>query len=197
VPKLQQYSPPFEAAPLIKPPALRGCLTGWPCPFFLLRPNQPVTLFHKLSTVLTSHGVGETAPTVVPSRLSKRAARRIIQRAFVLAGRDRNVRQHIREAEVTALWIIEDWHLAWTLLVRRGRVEFDRHLTRKPDLTLTWRTAEDFFRESEADQHGQNRSTVTGNLALRSFTEPICQAFWVSLRELLKNPVNGNGDPLV
>ena len=149
------------------------------------------------STVLTSHSVGEADPTIVSSRLSKRAARRIIQRAFVLAGRDRNVRQHIRAAEVTSLWIIEDWRLAWTLLVHRGRVEFDRRMTRKPDLTLTWRTAEDFFKESEAGVRGQDRSEVTGNLALYRFTEPVCQAFWVSLRKLLRNPVDGTGDPLV
>jgi hypothetical protein len=141
--------------------------------------------------------MSEAEPSIVPSRLSKRAARRIVQRAFVLAGRDRNVRQHIREAEVTSLWIIENWHLAWTLLVHRGRVEFHRHPTRKPDLTLTWRTAEDFFKESEAGERGQNRSQITGNLALRRFVEPVCQAFWVSLRDLLRNRVDGSDDPLV
>jgi hypothetical protein len=141
--------------------------------------------------------VGDVESTIVLSRLSKRAARRIIQRAFVLAGRDRNVRRHIREAEVTSLWIIEDWDLLWTLLVRRGRVEFDRRPTRKPDLTLTWRTAEDFFEEAEACERGHGRSVVTGNLALRRFTEPVCQAFWASLRELLRNPVDEKGDPLV
>ena len=164
---------------------------------FLLRPNQPVTPFPKLSTMLTSPSVREAEPTIVPTRLSKRAARRIIQQAFVLAGRDRNVRQHIREAELASRWIIEDWHLAWTLLIRRGRVEFDRHPARQPDVTLSWRTAEDFFKESEAGEHGQHRSQVTGNAALRRFTEPVCQAFWVSLRGLLKNPVDGSGDPLL
>ena len=147
--------------------------------------------------MVTSQSVDSAEPTIVPTALSKRAARRIIQRAFVLAGRDRNVRQHIREAEVTSLWIIEDWHLAWTLLVRRGRVEFDRHPTRKPDLTLTWRTAEDFVKESEAGERGQERSEVTGNLALRRFIEPVWRAFGVSLGGLLRNPVNGSGDPLV
>jgi len=155
------------------------------------------SLSSSASTVLTSHSVGEAEPTLVASRLSKRAARRIIQRAFVLAGRERSVRQHIRLAEVTSLWIIEDWHLAWTLLVHRGRVEFDRRPARKPDLTLIWRTAEDFFQGSEGGEHGQDRFEVTGNLALRRFTEPVCQAFWVSLRRLLRNPVDGSGDPLV
>lgn len=134
---------------------------------------------------------------IVPSQLSKRAARRIIQRAFVLAGRDRNVRQHIREARVASLWIIEDWDLTWTLLVHRGRVEFERRPTAKPDLIFTWRTAEDFFKETEPSGRGPGTSEVTGNLMLRRFTDPVCQAFWASLRELLRNPVDECGDPLV
>jgi hypothetical protein len=175
-----------------------GDRLGLPFFFGLLPDYRPRwSTSSSASSVLTSHSVGEADPNIVPSRLSKRAARRIIQRAFVLAGRDRNVRQHIREAEVTSLWIIEDWHLTWTLLVHRGRVEFDRHPTRQPDLTLTWRTAEDFFKEFGAVERGQDLSQVTGNLALRRFTEPICQAFWASLRELLRNPVDGSGDPLV
>ncbi len=147
--------------------------------------------------MVTSQEVGDAESTLIPSQLSKRAARRIIQRAFVLAGRDRNVRQHIREAKVTSLWIIEDWDLAWTLLIHRGRVEFDRRPTRKPDLTFNWRTAEDFFKESESGVRGQSMSEMTGNLALRRFTDPVCQAFRASLRELLRNPVDESGDPLV
>jgi hypothetical protein len=140
-----------------------GGSAGLPFFFGLLPNNRPRwSTSPSASTVLTSRSVDEGDPNIVPSRLSKRAARRIIQRAFVLAGRDRNVRQHIREAEVTSLWIIEDWHLAWTLLVHRGRVEFDRHPTRRPDLTLTWRTAEDFFKESEAGERSQDLSQMTG-----------------------------------
>ncbi len=134
---------------------------------------------------------------ITPSQLSKRAARRMIQRAFVLAGRDRNVRQHIREAQVASLWVIEDWGLTWTLLVHRSRVEFERRPTRKPDLIFTWRTAEDFFKDAEAGGRGPGSSEVTGNLMLRRFTDPVCQAFWASLRELLRNPVDECGDPLV
>src|SRR6266481_4257192 len=79
--------------------------------------------------------------------LSRRAARRIFQRAFVLAGRDRNVRQHIREAHCKILWVIEDWDFAWTVILDRGRVDFDRRPTKRPDLTLTWSTAEEFFHQ--------------------------------------------------
>jgi hypothetical protein len=134
---------------------------------------------------------------LVPSQLSKRGARRIIQRASVLAGRDRNVRQHIREARVTTLWAIEEWDLTWTLRIDRGRVEFDRRRSRQPDLTFTWQTAEDFFRESEPDSCPEGRLAITGNLELRRFADPVCRAFWASMRELLRNPVDECGDPLV
>jgi len=147
--------------------------------------------------VVCSRGVGDAEPAPIPSQFSKRAARRIIQRAFVLAGRDRNVRPHIREARVASLWIIEDWGLSWTLLVHRGRVQFDRRRTRKPDLTFTWRTAEDFFKETESSGRGPATSEVTGNLPLRRFTDPVCQSFWASLRVLLRDPVDECGDSLL
>ena len=147
--------------------------------------------------MVCSPGVGDAEPILIPCQLSKRAARRIIQRAFVLAGRDRNVRQHIREARVTSLWIIEDWDLTWTLLVHRGRLEFDRRPTRKPDLTFTWRTAEEFFDYVETSGHRPSTLEVTGNPALLRFTDPVCQAFWASLRELLRKPVDECGDSLL
>lgn len=147
--------------------------------------------------MVTFDGVNQAQPTLVPWQLSKRAARRIIQRAFVLAGRDRNVRQHIREAAVVSLWTIDDWDLSWTLLIDRGRLEFDRRPTKKPDLTLTWRTAEDFFREAHAGTHGQTAAEVAGNLRLQKFADPVRQAFWGALRGLLSNPVDEDGDPLL
>jgi len=76
---------------------------------------------------------------------SKRAARRILQRAFVLTGRDKPLRQHIREARFTILWILEDWDLVWTIIIDRGRIEFARRPAKHPDLTLSWRTASEFF----------------------------------------------------
>ena len=76
---------------------------------------------------------------------SKRAARRILQRAFVLAGRDKTLRQHIREARLTILWVLEDWDLVWTIIIDRGKIELARRPAKHPDLTLTWRTASEFF----------------------------------------------------
>jgi len=76
---------------------------------------------------------------------SKRAARRILQRAFVLTGRDRQLRQHIREARLTTLWVLEDWDLVWTVIIDRGKIEFDRRPAKHPDLTFNWETANEFF----------------------------------------------------
>jgi hypothetical protein len=85
----------------------------------------------------------ESEKSILPP--SKRAARRILQRAFVLTGRDRPLRQHIRESRFTTLWVLEDWDLAWTVIVDRGKIEFERRPAKHPDLTLSWPAADEFF----------------------------------------------------
>jgi len=129
--------------------------------------------------------------------LSKRAARRVIQRAFVLVGRDKHVRQHLRETPVTTLWVIEDWNLSWTVLLSRGRIEFDRRPTKKPDLTFAWRTAEDFFRQIETGIPAEEACQCVGNEGSRKFSEPVCQAFCHTLSAVLRNPVDDDGEPLL
>jgi len=129
--------------------------------------------------------------------LSKRAARRVIQRAFVLVGRDKHVRQHLRAARVTTLWIIEDWNLSWTVVLSRGRIEFARRPTKKPDLTFAWRAAEDFFRQIEAGKPAEEACQCVGDEALRKFSEPVCQAFCRTLSAVLRNPVDDDGEPLL
>jgi len=84
---------------------------------------------------------------------SKRAARRILQRAFVLTGRDRPLRQHIREARFTILWVLEDWDLVWTVIIDRGKIEFARRPAKHPELTLSWRTASEFFSSASLSFH--------------------------------------------
>lgn len=76
---------------------------------------------------------------------SKRAARRILQRAIVLTGRDRHLRQHLRAVRLTTLWILEDWDLVWTVILDRGKIEFERRPARHPDLTFSWKTGGEFF----------------------------------------------------
>ncbi len=130
------------------------------------------------------------------STLSKRAARRLIQRAFVLAGRERNVRQHIREARGAILWVIEDWDLAWTIFFEKGKLEFDRRPAKRPDLTLTWPTAEEFFAQIEATTRRDDLPERTGNAQLWKFGQPVYAAFLVALREVLLDPVDEDGTRL-
>jgi hypothetical protein len=152
------------------------------------------------------------APQSTPDslNLSRRAARRIIQRAFVLAGRDRIVRQHIREARLTTRWVLEDWNVEWTLIIDRGKLGFERRPAKRADLVLTWPSATDFFREVEIasrsrgglvtgpDQHGKGSVVISsGDVRLVKVLEPVYFAFCAAVRGVLANPVDEKGDPLV
>ena len=144
-------------------------------------------------------------PASNPDRfpLSRRAARRLIQRAFVLAGRDRHVRQHIREAHLTTLWVLEDWDFVWSVLLERGKLSFDRRPSRKPDSTFTWQTAAEFFAQIEQgnlverDNLKDEGFGYEGLPGLKRTFEPLFRVFAEALREVLRNPVDENGDPLV
>ncbi len=126
--------------------------------------------------------------------LSKRAARRLIQHAFVLVGRDRKVRQHLREASVVTLWVLEDWKFAWTVELDRGKIHFDRRPARRPDLTLTWLTAESFFRQIESGGAADDSLEMVGNLELRKFLRPVYQAFCKILPKVLRYPFDNEGN---
>jgi len=141
---------------------------------------------------------GEVQPfgAVDTASLSKRAARRLIQRAFVLAGRDRNVRQHIREPRGAILWVIEDWDLAWTIFLDKGKLVFDRRPAKHPDLTLTWPTADEFFSQIESATQRDDLPERTGNAQLWKFGQPVYAAFQVALREVLLDPVDEDGTRL-
>jgi len=147
---------------------------------------------------------------------SKRAARRILQRAFVLAGRDRHLRQHIRSAQFTTLWILEDWDLVWTVIVERGRLEFERRPAKHPDLIFNWRTAADFFTSASNDRMGavlmaglgqsqgsplhgdaQTALTLTGNAELRRVASHLLHCLLGHLGHVLRNPVDGSGESLL
>ena len=136
------------------------------------------------------------APATVPA-LSKRGARRAIQRAFVLAGRERAIRQHLRNASFTILWIIEDWGLEWTAICDRGRIEFHRGRAGKPQLTYTWVTAEDFLARFEPGKTPGEQPQLQGDLRLRRLAEPVFDAFMDSLHGVLTNPVDDEGERLI
>jgi len=138
----------------------------------------------------------EPGPITDCSTLSKRAARRLIQRALVLAGRERTLRQHIREAELVTLWAIEDREIEWTLTLDHGTLDFDRRASKHPDVTFAWATADDFFRQVGSGNL-EPQATYVGPVLPRRTLEPLFHAFCAALRAVLQNPVDGNGDPLV
>ena len=139
----------------------------------------------------------EPGPVSDSSQLSKRAARRLIQRAFVLAGRDRNLRQHIREVRLATVWILEAWGLVWSVHLDRGELDFERRRAKQPDASFTWRTAEQFFEQIEKNSFDPEGFEYSGPPELRRTFEPLYRALSAALSEVLRNPVDENGDPLV
>ena len=129
--------------------------------------------------------------------LSKRAARRIIQRAFVLMGRDKALRQQIREAEITTLWIVADWEMEWTVFFHRGKFEVERRPTKHPDVTFSWPTAEEFFRQVNRSGDANVQAQIEPPPQQRRFLETILRGFFSNLRDVLAHPVDGGGESLL
>jgi hypothetical protein len=128
---------------------------------------------------------------------SKRAARRLLQRAFVLTGRDRPLRQHIREARFTILWVLEDWDLVWTIIIDRGKIEFARRPAKHPDLTLSWRTATEFFSSASLSFLPKDPLKLAENPELRRAASHLLNCFFGHLGHVLRNPVDGAGESLL
>lgn len=140
----------------------------------------------------------ETPPVQDPSTsLSKRAARRIIQRTFVLMGKDKFLRQQIRESEITTLWIIEDWQLDWSVYLHRGKFEFERRSAKHPDVTLSWATAEEFFRQAECSGDADVQVEILPEQDRRRFMATLLRGFFTTLRQVLANPVDALGESLL
>jgi hypothetical protein len=140
----------------------------------------------------------ETLPLQDPATsLSKRAARRIIQRTFVLMGKDRILRQQIRESRITTLWIVEDWELEWTVFLHRGKFELERRPARHPDVTLSWPTAEDFFRQVDRTGDANVEVQILPEQEHRRFLETLLRGFFAYLRHVLANPVDALGESLL
>jgi hypothetical protein len=130
---------------------------------------------------------------VASPALSKRAARRVIQRAFVLVGRDRAIRQRLREVDLDVRWTVEDWNLEWTVLLDRGRVEFHRGHVGKPQLSYVWRTGEGFLGHIESGVAPQDEFQFIGDVAHRRVMDPVFRAFAAALRSVLADPVDDDG----
>ncbi len=133
----------------------------------------------------------EMAPA--PAELSKRAARRLIQRAFVLVGRDRHVRQHLREVQVKMMWVLEDEGVEWAVWLDRGRLQFDRQPVKDPDVTLTWPKAETFFESARSGREGAADFTIEGPQNLCRLAELVWRAFRVELGHVLRHPFDEDG----
>jgi hypothetical protein len=129
--------------------------------------------------------------------ISKRGARRVIQRAFVLVGREKAIRQHLREAELTSHWSLDDWGLEWTVILDHGTLEFHRGRVGRADAKYAWSSAASFFAQVK------NGFTPTEGLALECHTdcartlELVFAAFQAALRRVLRDPVDDAGDPLL
>jgi hypothetical protein len=140
----------------------------------------------------------ETLPRQDPAKsLSKRAARRIIQRAFVLMGRDKVLRHQIRESEITTLWIVEDWDMEWTVFFHRGRFEVERRPARRPDVTLSWPTAVEFFQQVDRSGDARVQVQILPAQGHHRFFETLLRGFFVCLRHVLANPIDDAGESLL
>ncbi len=120
----------------------------------------------------------------------------MIQRALVLVGREKNVRQHIREADLVTVWVLEDWSLTWTVEISRGKVLYDRRPARKPDLVFAWPCAETFFDQVEAGAAPELKFTLAAPIDLRRFSATVYQAFCRALRKVLRFPFDDEGTRL-
>jgi hypothetical protein len=138
----------------------------------------------------------ESRPDSGQPEFSRRAARRLIQRALVLVERNRSVRQHIREARLTTLWVLEDWEFDWTVFLDRGKLEFDRRGARKPHVTLVWPVAAGFFKWVESDRE-RDEFRVEGKPEDCRMAEVVCRAFRSALAEVIQFPVDDEGVSLV
>jgi hypothetical protein len=125
--------------------------------------------------------------------LSKRGARRVIQRACVLVGRDRALRQNLREVELNTRWCVEDWGLEWTVVLDHGRVEFHRGRVGKPQVTYVWQTGEDFLGQVESGSASKDGFLFIGDPIWRRVVDPVFTAFLTALRAVLADPVDDDG----
>lgn len=142
--------------------------------------------------------IEETPPLQDPAiSLSKRAARRIIQRTFVLMGKDKTIKQQIRESDLTTVWIIEDWELEWTVLLHHGKFEVERRQAKHPDVTLYWSSAAEFFSQVARPGSANIQVHITPEPVQKRFFDSLLRGFFSTLRRVLENPVDAVGQNLL
>jgi hypothetical protein len=144
--------------------------------------------------------MGRNENSVKLQDLSHRAARRVIQRAVVLAGRDRTLRDHIRTVRVETLWRIEDADLTWTVVIDRGQLEYSRRPTKRPDVTLVWPALDNFAIHLESEisvATGEADFVQAQNPSARKAALSLYASFLRRLRLVLADPFDENGIPLI
>lgn len=128
----------------------------------------------------------------IPS-LSKRAARRVIQRAFVLVGRDKALRQKFRSVELASHWRVEDWDLKWTVVVDEGHIEFHRGHVGKAKVSFLWMTGDDFLGQIVTGTNPGGGFDLDCEAALRRVADPLFAAFASTLKVVLADPIDDDG----
>ena len=139
----------------------------------------------------TDPGIENTR--AIPSSLSKRGARRVIQRAVVLMGRDKALRQKLRSVELITRWLIEDWGSEWTVIVDEGHIAFHRGHVGKAQVSILWKTGDKFLAHLEAKSALTEGFALECEPALRRVVDAVFQAFLSTLRQVLADPVDDAG----
>jgi len=129
--------------------------------------------------------------------LSKRGARRVIQRAFVLMGRDKALRLKLRSVELTTRWTVEEWGLEWTVIVAAGHFEFYRGRVGKAQVQVRWNAGGDFRAHLESGNAPGEGFQLDCKPAARRHMDVVFKAFLGSLRKVLEDPVDDDGVRLV
>jgi len=115
----------------------------------------------------------------------------------VLTGRDRSVRQHIREVRIATVWVLEDWNFEWTVEIDHGKLRFERRPPRAPDVTLTWPSADDFFRNIGEGRTPDTHLAIEGSVAHRGYVDIVYRGFCRQLEQVIKYPFDDAGNPLL
>jgi len=113
--------------------------------------------------------------------------------AVVLVGRDKRVRQHLREVTLTSRWTIEDWNLEWTVVIDHGRVEFHRGHVGKAEVLFNWRSEEAFLRHIESGASPRDGFAAECRAASRRIVDLLINSFVATMRAVLTDPVDDAG----
>ena len=132
------------------------------------------------------------AEVAAPS-LSKRGARRVIQRTFVLMGRDKALRQRLKSVELTMRWMVEDWGLEWTVILAQSHLAFHRGHVGKAQVSFRWKTGDDFLGQIEKGPNPGEGFELECEPALRRVVDLLLAAFCNTLKTVLADPVDDDG----